>query len=501
MQADGTTLPLIDGRYRLLKRLAVGGMGELYLATAKDPEIEGLEQLVVIKRILPEFAADRDVVTMFMVEARIAARLDHPNVVRVYDTGKADGSLFFTMEYLHGGDLGQLFDAMRKRRAVFPLGNLVTIILGICDGLHFAHDMRRVDGRPMGIVHRDVSPGNVFITFDGEIKLVDFGIAKVLSSTGHTQTGMRKGKIAYMSPEQVKAEPVDRRSDIFAIGILMYELVTLTHLFDGDREFDIMGQIAIGSVPPPSERRPGISPELEDIILRALAVDREQRYETCLELAQDLANYAKQNDIRVSKVALKQTLKKFIGESEYPWYLEEEGPDERDAVHKWFASAVPDSFVEEEVEIVDISMTDLVEIEDDEGYDPDYEPDPGDDAYDPDAEDQTRVALAPGRMPVVFTPPPPPRQRLANRHLFAIAGAITLAALLLWRCRRADPPPPPPPPITAPAPAPAPPPPAPAAAPIVAPPAQPEPAPAPAPAPEKKPAKKPAKPSAKAKTR
>ncbi len=447
MLPQGTALPLIDGRFRLLKLLAVGGMGELYLATARDLEIEGLEQLVVMKRILPAYATDRDVVTMFMTEAHIAARLDHPNVVQVYDMGRAGGSLYFTMEYLHGADLGCLFDAARAQGARaypggFPLGHTITIMLGVCEGLHFAHEMCRVDGRPMGIVHRDVSPGNVFITHSGEVKLVDFGIAKVLSSTRTTRTGMLKGKLAYMSPEQVRGAPLDRRSDVFAIGILLYEMVTLTHLFDDDNELALMEKIASGDIPRPSTRRAGIAPELERIILKALATDREHRYPTAIALAQDLAEFARTHNVRLSFVALKQPLKRLIGESEYPWYLDDVGPDEAAAVHTWFASARPDDIVEDLD--VEISLSDMIVDEDDEPPS-DYDPDDG---YEPDQ----HTAIY--RPPVAAPLPPVQRPRAAStRQPLVIVGALVLAAtLLLWRCLGSSEPPPPPPPQPTPAP-------------------------------------------------
>lgn len=438
-------------------------MGELYLATARDTEIEGLEHLVVMKRILPAYATDRDVVTMFLTEARIAARLDHPNVVRVYDMGKAGGSLYFTMEYLHGVDLGRLFDATRSRGAMFPLGHAITIVLGVCAGLHFAHEMRRVDGRPMGVVHRDVSPGNVFITFDGEIKLVDFGIAKVLSSTHTTQTGMRKGKVAYMSPEQVRGQAVDRRSDIFAIGILLYEMVTLSHLFDGENEYAIMGQIAAGEVPPPSTRHAGVAPELEQIILRALALDPNERHATALELAEDLARFARAHDVRVSTLALKQTLKRLIGDAEYPWYLDEEGPEEADAVAHWFASAEADEVVEE-IEDFEISLTDLVLLDEEE-----YQEEP-ESAYEPE-----HAELADPTVVRRLAPAPTPRRRSRGPVIGAAAAATGVAAVLLaWQCRGEDQPPPA---STQPAaPVPVTPPPAPVVTPVVKPP---EPPPAP----------------------
>ena len=460
-------------------------MGELYLAIARDPEIEGLEQLVVMKRILPEFANNHAVVTMFLIEARIAARLDHPNVVRVFDMGKADGSLYFTMEYLHGADLGRLYDAAKARGGDFALGHAITIIMSVCCGLHFAHEMQRVDGRPMGIVHRDVSPGNIFVTYDGEVKVVDFGIAKVLSPRRITNDGTRKGKLAYMSPEQVNDGPIDRRSDVFALGILLYELVTLTHLFDGDSEYAIMDQISKGQVPPPSTRRRGVAPELERIILKALALRPEDRHPTALALAEELERFATGNKVRVSILGLKQFLRRMIGDAEYPWYLDEEGPEEAAAVQQWFASAQPDEVVEE-IE-GDISLSGLFEIDEvEEGYDEAFA------AYEEEYEEAP--VAAPAARPVT------PWFKRRPVRIAAAAAGVAVGGLL-WRCAAQEAPPAPvqddaserrePP---APPPAPAPPVVTPVAAPIEAPAVVPTPEPAPAKAKAKKPAKqKPAK--------
>ncbi|HEY8379089.1 MAG TPA: serine/threonine-protein kinase [Nannocystis sp.] len=424
---EAGSLPLIDGRYRLLRLLAVGGMGEVYLASARDEEIEGLEQLVVIKRILPAYARDPRVVTMFLIEARIAARLDHPNVVRVYDMGKADGNIYFTMEYLHGADLGTLFERARVSREGFPLGHALTITLGICAGLHFAHEMRRVDGRPMEIVHRDVSPSNVFITFHGEVKLVDFGIAKVVSSTQLTQDGTRKGKVAYMSPEQVKSDPIDRRSDVFGIGILLYEMVTLTHLFDGKHDYDIMEQIAQGRVDPPSRRKPGIPAELERIIMKALALSPAQRYQTALELAQDVERFAVEHEIPLSYVALREFLKRTVGDVPFPWYTDERDPAEYEAVQHWFAGAQPTE-AGAETEDLEVGISGMFELDLEEVFvEPEPEPEP-----------PPRIQLPPLRPKV--------------HPLLVVGGAMLLLAatlLVMRRCKQ-EPPPPPPAPVVAP---------------------------------------------------
>lgn len=453
MDAEVTTLPLIAGRYRLLRQLAVGGMGELYLATARDDEIEGLEQLVVIKRILPEYASDPSVVTMFFIEARIAARLDHPNVVRVYDIGRAAGSIYFTMEFLHGADLGKLIDAARQSAEGFPLGRAVTIALGLCAGLHFAHEMRRVDGRPMGIVHRDVSPNNVFITYQGEVKLLDFGIAKVASSTQLTQAGMRKGKVAYMAPEQVRSGPIDRRTDVFAVGILLYEMVTLTNLFDGPSEYEIMEQIVDGRMPLPSTRRPGIPPALEQIILKALAYNPQDRYQTALELGLALEQFATEHQFTLSLATLRQYLKRTIGDVPFPWYSDEADPGEAAAVEAWYRGAQPE---EEPVETedLDVNLSDMFELDDDLAAD-------ADEPFDEPLE-QTRVAAQPLRPRPSPPPQPPPRDPTVEILRMVVLGAGTALLLLLSllavrRCRSAEQPPAAPVAAPAPAPAPAPP--------------------------------------------
>jgi serine/threonine protein kinase len=205
---------------------------------------------------------------------------------------------------------------------------VITIILGVCAGLHFAHEMRRVDGRPMGIVHRDVSPGNVFITFNGEVKLVDFGIAKVLSSSRTTQDRHAQGQARVHVAGAGPRRAIDRRSDIFAIGILLYEMVTLTHLFDDDNEFDLMTQIAAGEVPAPVERRPASPPSSSASSSRRSRPPRGPlRDRPRPRRGPPRRSPSRPTTSRLS-LALKQSLERLIGDAEYPWYLDEEGPDE-----------------------------------------------------------------------------------------------------------------------------------------------------------------------------
>ena len=290
------------GRYELLRRLGSGGMAEVHLARAAG--LEGFQKLVVLKRILPHLSADPEFVRMFLAEARLAAILDHPNVVQVFDIGKENRDYFFTMEYVYGENLHTLLKVVRRRGEALPLEHALTVGIGAASGLHYAHERVGFDGMPLQIVHRDVSPTNVMITYDGCVKMADFGIAKVTSRTDVTRAGIRKGKVPYMSPEQCRAEPLDRRSDVFAIGIALYECTTMQRLFEGDNEFGVMNRIVNGDVPLPSTKREGYPKELERIVMKALARDRDKRYATGAELAADLERFARDRRIRIGQAAL-----------------------------------------------------------------------------------------------------------------------------------------------------------------------------------------------------
>ncbi|MFZ6178161.1 serine/threonine-protein kinase [Nannocystis pusilla] len=300
----------------MIRRLAGGGMGEVYLAAADGPA--GFRKPAVIKRILPHFANDPEFVQMFVKEARLAAALDHPNIVRVYDFGEAGGSFFYVMEYLHGDSLAGLLPKLAQSDRRLPLVHALTVGLGVSAGLHFAHELRGPDDAPSGLVHRDVSPANVFLTGAGEVKLLDFGIAKVMSSTGVTRDGVRKGKVPYMSPEQCIGAPLDRRSDVFALGILLYEMTTMTRLYRADNEFATMNLITSGEVPPPSRRVADYPPALEAVVLKALSRDREHRHATALALHEDLERVADELGLRPSPLALGRFVHELVGEQAAP---------------------------------------------------------------------------------------------------------------------------------------------------------------------------------------
>jgi serine/threonine protein kinase len=290
------------GKYDLIRQIAVGGMAELYLA--RTTGIEGFEKLVVVKRILPQYVANPSFVTMFLNEARLAATLQHPNIAQVYDIGVDEGDYFFSMEYIHGEDLGRTVTTATEQGVPMSLDASLTLVAGLCAGLHYAHEKAGPDGKPLGVVHRDVSPSNVLVSYDGAIKLVDFGIARATSQPVTTHSGL-KGKITYMSPEQCRGNvALDRRSDLFSVGTILYELTTGSPPFTGETEYGVLNQIVTADVPPPTKLVPSYPAALETIVLKALARDVDQRYATALELQTALEDFAHEQRLRVSPLVL-----------------------------------------------------------------------------------------------------------------------------------------------------------------------------------------------------
>jgi serine/threonine-protein kinase len=276
------------GRYEIVELLAQGGMAELFLA--RLPGIEGFAKHVVVKRVLPNLARDREFIQMFIEEARLAATLHHQNIVQVHDIGHDDDGYFFAMEYLHGVDVGEI---LRERE--IPLEIALEIVRASCAGLHYAHERKTSAGAPQGIVHRDVSPQNLFVTFEGGIKLLDFGIAKAVQqiASPYTRSGTLRGKLPYMSPEQCNAERIDRRSDIFSLAVVLWEMTVGKRLYGADRQgdFEVLKSIVEQDAPTPSSRRPDYPPALEAIVMKGLRRDRNARHQTCDELQAELEGF------------------------------------------------------------------------------------------------------------------------------------------------------------------------------------------------------------------
>ncbi len=306
------------GRYVVLRHLASGGMADVLLGRADG--IEGFERHIIIKRIRAEHAKDQHFIQMFLDEARVAATLHHQNVVQVYDIGEDHGEYFLAMEYIHGEDLRTMLSAVSKSRANMPLGYVAAIVSSAAAGLHYAHERRGTDKKPLHIVHRDVSPSNIIIGYDGAVKVLDFGIAKAAMRKVETQSGNLKGKVSYMSPEQCKGEAtIDRRSDIYSLGVVLYELATTTRLFKGDSDYLIMDAIVNGKVPLPRVKRPDLPNELATIIMRALSVEPARRYQTADELRIALDQFAVKANLTASTSALAGYMTKMFGDKPEPW--------------------------------------------------------------------------------------------------------------------------------------------------------------------------------------
>jgi serine/threonine protein kinase len=266
------------GSYQLLAKLATGGMAEIYLARQQNQA--GSQDVLVLKRILPHLAEDEHFVTMFRDEADLASKLVHKNVCNVLSFGQYAGTWFIAMEYLHGVPLSRMMTKLSKASKMLDFRVVAGIIIQACEGLHAAHEARGTDGNLLGVVHRDVSPPNIMVTADGTVKVLDFGIAKARGANSRTRTGTVKGKNAYMSPEQILGKPLDRRSDIFALGVVMYEMLAIRRLFHRDSDFLTFKAITEEPIPEIRERRPDIPPGMRAALLQAMARDPNGRFES-----------------------------------------------------------------------------------------------------------------------------------------------------------------------------------------------------------------------------
>ncbi len=299
--------PVPFGKYLLLDRISVGGMAEVF--KAKSYGVEGFEKVIAIKRILPSMGEDKDFIKMFIDEAKIAGQLSHANVCQIFELGKHQGAHFIAMEYIWGKDLLQIQNRLRKGGQIMPVAMACYVIAKVCEGLDYAHRKRDAMGRHLEIVHRDCSPQNVLISYEGEVKLIDFGIARAASRSSRTNAGVLKGKFGYMSPEQVRGLPLDHRSDLFAIGTVFYESLTNERLFQGESDFSTLERVRNADVRPPSELNHNIPPEVEGIVMRALARDVKTRYQSGAELHSDLQAFLTKQEVPFTNKTMADWLK------------------------------------------------------------------------------------------------------------------------------------------------------------------------------------------------
>lgn len=304
--------PVRFGKYLLVEKLATGGMAQLY--RGKIVGVRGFEKFIAIKMILPHLAEEKELVNSFIDEAKLAALLNHQNIVQIYDFGSIENSYFITMEYLHGRDLRHVLAKSKERGLLLPLEISLYVASRICAGLAYAHTLKDFQGKPLHLIHRDISPQNIFLTYEGGVKIVDFGIAKAASQSTITQIGMIKGKVAYMSPEQACGIPIDHRSDIFSVGVLLYEMITGNRMFTGEDTMQILAKVRDADYLPLESARSGLHPEIYQTLNRALAQDPAGRYPSADEMMADLEECIFRYDMRPSARGVTDFMKELFQE-------------------------------------------------------------------------------------------------------------------------------------------------------------------------------------------
>jgi eukaryotic-like serine/threonine-protein kinase len=320
------------GKYQLIRKLATGGMAEVYLAKAAGPM--GFEKTLVLKRILPHLAEDPAFVEMFLSEAKLAAQLNHPNIVQIFDFGESDDEYFLAMEFIDGPNLRVLIKRAVTQGLELPPALCARLIASACEGLAFAHDFRDpATGELLGLIHRDISPDNILVSRQGAVKVVDFGIAKAAGQSHKTQSGVIKGKLAYMPPEQVRAKTLDRRVDVYALGVVFYELLTGHKPFETNTDASLMQAILFEPLIPASQRRSDLPEAVHQILDRALAKDREQRYPDCLALAADLEEFILSVGRPVTTQQIVQLLAQIIPSAEGPMPTPQSGTPRSNPKH------------------------------------------------------------------------------------------------------------------------------------------------------------------------
>ena len=302
----------IFGEYKILKKIATGGMAEVFLA--KRIGMKGFEKLLAIKRILPQFSENEEFIAMFIDEAKLAAKLNHRNIIQIYDFGSQQGSYYIAMEYIFGKDLRSILKKSREKGESLPLAQCAYIITEAAKGLEYAHTLKDHFGKPLQIIHRDISPQNILLSYEGEVMLADFGIAKAASKSTETRAGVLKGKILYMSPEQAWGKTIDRRSDLYSLGVVLYEMVTQRKIFDADSEFSMLEKVRNGEVEFPPNVFENIPKYFLQVIQKALEKNPDHRYQSAHDMRVDLENYLLTTQERLSEKTISNYLKRLFRE-------------------------------------------------------------------------------------------------------------------------------------------------------------------------------------------
>jgi serine/threonine-protein kinase len=369
-------------RYRVIKRLASGGMAEVFVAESAG--IEGFRKQVAIKRVLPQLSKKEQFIAMFLDEARLSAHLSHSNVVSVFDIGVGDGTYFIVMEYVDGADLKAVVDYAKKASAVIPVEAAVYVATRICQGLAYAHELKDREGKPLQIIHRDITPANVLITRYGEVKIVDFGLAKASSQLAESDQGVIKGKFGYLAPETVLEKPVDQRVDVFAVGIILWEMLAGRRLFLGDTDFQTVRLVRDAVVPPLPPINRAVPPELDELVRRALARDPDSRYLNARDLGHDLTQFLFRYGRPVSDDDVAELVKRAVGSGD----------------------AKPVDGVKKIAEMIDLVLLEFRSLTKDE------------------AEKPTGGSLFPDTLAFRSTPPPPGEEGAADTPLGGLADEL-----------------------------------------------------------------------------
>ncbi|MEM1347383.1 MAG: serine/threonine-protein kinase [Myxococcota bacterium] len=304
--------PTLFGQYCLLERISVGGMAEVF--RARPFHAPDADKYLALKRILPHLAEDEDCLKMFEDEAKLGVHLRHPNVVRVFELGRFQSSPYILMEFISGQDLLALQKRLRREGLIMSVAQACYIVKELAKGLDYAHKAVDDKGQPLHVIHRDVSPQNIFIAYHGAVKLIDFGVAKASVQSTKTRVGVLKGKFGYMSPEQIRGEQIDHRSDIFACGTVLWELLTNRRLFTGESELEVFHKVKEARVERPSQKNVEVPDCVDEIVMKALSPQPPSRYQTCGELVRDLQAFLSSTCPLYTQAHLLQWMRRFFGE-------------------------------------------------------------------------------------------------------------------------------------------------------------------------------------------
>ncbi len=294
------------GRYQLIERIGIGGMAEVFRATQKG--VAGFERTIAIKRILPQIAADPQVIAMFVEEAKLAVQLSHPNIAQVFDLGEVDGDFFIAMEHVDGHSVETLITRYVEQGRRIPIAAVCHILAETAEALHHAHFAEDAAGRPLGVIHRDVSPQNILLSFNGEVKVIDFGLAKAANRLSQTKDGIVKGKLAYLSPEQAHGKPIDRRSDVFALGICAWEMLTGQRAFKRPDDRETILAVRAGRLERVAQHAE-VPAALDLVVMKALSKNRDKRWRTALEMRESLDRFARTAGLRFDRRDLRALMR------------------------------------------------------------------------------------------------------------------------------------------------------------------------------------------------